>query len=207
MATHARTPNYSNQRELIETGAAGLFAQRGYHGTTMNDVADACGLSKATLYHYFRDKNELLISIADAHVSRLVELCDTVLSDGIEPSDRLVALIDRFMLEYSEAQNSHRVLTEDVRFLPSQARERILDKERYVVLSFANAIGALRPDVRAADLEKPVAMLLFGMLNWMFTWVRPKGPLTHATLAPLVQSLFLRGLEGLEIPRLSPKKH
>ena len=202
---HVRGQNYEDQREVILASAAGLFAQNGYHGTSMNDVADACGLSKATLYHYYRDKSEVLTSIADGHVSRLVELCKAVKKDSsVEPADRLSTLINRFLQEYAEAQNSHRVLTEDVRFLPSVDRKRILDKERFVVQSFADAIAIVRPDVGRAELEKPVAMLLFGMLNWMFTWLRPDGKLSHASVAPLVTSLFFEGLRGVRIPSTDP---
>ena len=92
------------------------------------------------------------------------------------------------------------MLTEDVRFLEDTQRNKILNKERYVVQSFANAIAVIRPDAKASALEKPLAMLLFGMLNWMFTWLQPGGRLNHVAIAPLVRSLFLNGLHGLEIP-------
>lgn len=202
MTIHARSDNFEGQREVILGSAADLFARRGYHGTSMNDVAEASGLSKATLYHYYDDKSELLSSIADRHVSALVELCKSVESDdNIASSARLEALIVRFLNEYAEAQNSHRVLTEDVRFLPRRDRDRILDKEREVVQAFADAVAFVRPDVKRAGLDKAIAMLLFGMLNWMFTWMRPNGTLTHATAAPLVCDLFLNGLSGLrELP-------
>ena len=190
---------------MILEGAAELFAQRGFHGTSMNEVADACGLSKATLYHYYRDKNGLLVSIADGHVSRLVELCDSVRGDAsVRPVERLSVLIERFLVEYSHAQNSHRVLTEDVRFLEDIDRNKILDKERYVVQAFADAIAVIRPDVKKSALQKPLAMLLFGMLNWMFTWLRPDGRLNDVAIAPVVRSLFLSGLHGLEVP--GPKR-
>ena len=61
-----RAAGYDDQRELILARAAALFAQRGYPATSMNEVAQACGLSKATLYHYYRDKYALLVSIAEA---------------------------------------------------------------------------------------------------------------------------------------------
>jgi AcrR family transcriptional regulator len=203
----SRGPNYESQREMILAGAAELFAQRGYHGTTMNEVAEACGLSKATVYHYYRDKSELLVSIADGHVSRLVELCDSVYEDAsVGPSERLSFLIERFLREYAQAQNSHRVLTEDVRFLEATDRDKILDKERYVVRKFANAIAAIRPDIKNSSLEKPLAMLLFGMLNWMFTWMKPDGQITYMSMAPMVRSLFLHGLHGVEIPVSRPRK-
>ena len=196
--TQTRGENFEGQREAILSHAAELFALGGYHGTSMNDVADACRLSKATLYHYYADKSELLSNIAERHVSALVDLCDLLRNDSsIPPGARLETLISRFLGEYAEAQNFHRVLTEDVRFLPRKARDRILDKERYVVQSFADAIVLVRPDIQRAALQKPIAMLLFGMLNWMFTWLRPEGKLTHASVAPLVCDLFLNGLNGL----------
>ena len=193
-----RAPNYEGQKESILAGAADLFARRGYLGTSMNDVADACGLSKGALYHYYRDKDQLLISIAESHVTRLVALVKSVeRDDTIAARERLQVLITRFLVEYSDAENSHRVLTDDVKYLPEEARQRILDQERIVVKGFADAIAVVRPDTKAADLHKAVAMLLFGMLNWMFTWLRPDGRLTHATIAPVVCELFFRGLEGM----------
>ena len=66
-----RAAGYDEQRELILAHAAALFARQGYHATSMNQVAEACALSKATLYHYYRDKDALLVQIADSHVSRL----------------------------------------------------------------------------------------------------------------------------------------
>lgn len=196
-----RADNYEEQREAILKRAATLFAQRGYVGTSMNDVALACGLSKPTLYHYYRDKDEMLASIAEGHVSRLVQLVESVEADSSDaPEDRLELLITRFLLEYADAQDAHRVLTEDVKFLPEADRERILNKERRVVAAYANAIGVLRPDIKTAGLDKPVSMLLFGMLNWMFTWLKPNGAITHASIAPLVCDLFFYGLSGVRTP-------
>jgi len=196
-----RADNYEGQREAILKCAAALFAQRGYVGTSMNDVAVACGLSKPTLYHYYRDKDEMLARIAEGHVSRLVELVESVEADSPgAPEARLEMLITRFLLEYADAQDAHRVLTEDVKFLPKVDRERILNKERRVVEAYANAIGLLRPDIGKAGLDKPVAMLLFGMVNWMFTWLKPGRSLTHASIAPLVCDLFFFGLAGATAP-------
>ena len=199
-------PHGKGQREAILAEAAALFARHGYHGASMSDLAQACRLSKATLYHHYRDKSEVLIHIADGHVSRLVELCDSVDNDAsVAPGDRLAVLIERFLAEYALAQNSHRVLTEDVRFLPADEQERILGKERHVVQSFANAVAAVRPDLASQKLSKPMAMLLFGMLNWMFTWLRPDGPLTHASVTPLVLNLFFEGVRHMPALGVAPK--
>lgn len=195
-----RSSGYDDQRELILGHAAALFARSGYPGTSMNEVAQACGLSKPTIYHYFRDKYALLVDITDGHMTRLQSLVDEVQSMDLPPELRLRMLIERFVQEYAHARHAHRVLTEDVRFLQDDDRQRVLDKERAVVETFAQAVAQLRPDADGAGLSKALAMLLFGMMNWMFTWLRPDGSLDHEAMAPVVADLFLAGLPAVQTP-------
>jgi TetR/AcrR family transcriptional regulator len=199
-----RAPGYDDQRELILERAARLFADRGYPATSMNQVAEACGFSKASLYHYYRDKYALLVSIAENHVSRLEELVSDDQLQALEPPARLRELIRRFVKEYAGARHAHRVLTEDVKFLEPADRERVLDKERTVVAGFAQVVQLLRPDLQGGALAKPLTMLLFGMINWMFIWMRPDGKLDYEAMAPVVADLFLGGLPVVQAPARRP---
>ena len=169
-----RAPGFDDQRSHILACAAQLFAQRGYVGTSMNQVAEAAGLSKATLYHYCRDKHSLLVSIAEDHVGRLLAVVDEVSAQRLPAEARLRELIRRFVAEYADAQHAHRVLTEDVKFL--------------------------RPELKRAALAKPLTMLLFGMINWMFTWMKPDGELGYEAMAPIVADLFIGGLAKVKTP-------
>jgi AcrR family transcriptional regulator len=196
-----RAAGYDDQRELILTHAAHLFAHRGYPATTMNDVAAACGYSKATLYHYYKDKYSLLVSIADHHVSALHKLVQEVQQSPLPPTHHLRTMIERIVKEYAGAQDAHRVLTEDVKFLQAGERETILDKERAVVAGFAKAVQALHPDMKSTALTTPLTMLLFGMINWMFTWMRPDGAIGYEAMAKIVADLFIGGLQHV---RLTP---
>ena len=198
-----RSATYDDQRDSILARAAELFAVQGYTATSMNDIAAACGTSKAGLYHYYRDKRELLFQITMGHVARLeqfvVEVMHETAAAGADV--RLRALILRFVREYADAQNEHRVLTEDVRFLEPEERRQVQEPQRRVVAAFADAIAAVRPNLARNELDRPLAMLLFGMINWMFTWLRPDGSLTHEQMAPVVADLFLGGLEAVRKPR------
>ena len=199
-----RAPGYDAQRETILAQAAELFARQGFVGTSMNQVATACGMSKPALYHYVRDKSDLLFEIATTHVARLHALIDEVAQgDAVHPppadaTAHVRRLIERFVLEYAGARHAHRVLTEDVKFLEPADQARVLALQRQVVSSFANAIAQVRPELVAADLHKPLAMLLFGMMNWLFTWLQPDGKLSHADMAPVVADLFLGGLGAVK---------
>ena len=193
-----RAAGYDDQRAAILAEAAQLFARQGFVATSMNQVADACSLSKAAMYHYFRDKYALLTHIAEGHVRQLLALVEEVEVECPDPVRRLPILITRFVDKYASAQDSHRVLTEDVRFLDEHDRERILDVERAVVAHFSQCIAAARPDLGQQALDKPIAMLLFGMMNWLFTWFKAGQPLDYPDLAPLVAELFLNGVRGLQ---------
>jgi AcrR family transcriptional regulator len=195
-----RSAGYEDQREAILAASARLFATRGYTATTMNEVAAACGISKATLYHYVRDKQGLLAQITGGHVARLEALVSEVGALGLPARAAMSELIHRFMQAYASAEHQHRVLTEDVGFLGDADRQRVLDGQRRVVAAFADAVAALRPDLAAARLHKPLAMLLFGMINWTFTWLHAGGVLSHETLAPVVVELFFGGLPAVSVP-------
>ena len=198
-----RAATYDDQRTLILARAAAVFAHRGYTAASMNEVAAACAVSKATLYHYVRDKHALLAQIAAEHVARLETLVCEVQAQRLAPPAELDALIRRFTAAYADAQDQHRVLTQDVKFLHDAERTAVEGGQRRVVAAFAAAIGRVRPEL--TPQATPLAMLLFGMINWTFTWMKPRGALTHESLAPIVVELFFGGLPAVSAAAL-PKK-
>jgi len=221
-----RANTYDEQRTQILRSAAELFARRGYTAATMHELATAIGISKPSLYHYFSDKQSLLEEIARAHVGRLESLAARTpvpeiagrgagsdhpvtrtgrqpMADQAHPAiasadeARLRSLIADFMRAYAHAQNEHRVLTEDMKFLDQHARSAVLAGQRAVARAFSEAIAACRPDLPASQ-HKPLAMLLFGMINWTFTWLRPDGPLSHEAVGVIVADLFFGGIVAVK---------
>ena len=192
-----RAATYDDQRDRILHQAAELFALQGYGGTSMNEVARACGVSKAALYHYVRDKSELLALIALTHVGRLEQLTEDVLRERVSAPQRLRRLILRFVDEYAGSRHEHRVLTEDVKFLGPREQEQVVAAQQRVVQAFADVVREIRPELAEAGLHKAVTMLLFGMINWMFTWLRPGGAITHDQMGEMVAALFFGGLDAV----------
>ena len=192
-----RSPGYDAQRQAILAAAARLFARSGYVGTSMNQIAEAAGLSKPSLYHYYRDKYAILVEIAEGHVNTLDALVQDVRAQALPPDEAVRRLIERIIGEYADAQDAHRVLTEDVRFLEPEDRARVLGAEKRVVAGFAEAIGAWQPPQAQAGLAKPLTMLLFGMINWMFTWLRPDGTISHGHMGEMVVALFFGGIQAI----------
>ncbi|MEI7968298.1 MAG: TetR/AcrR family transcriptional regulator [Betaproteobacteria bacterium] len=191
-----RTAAFDLQRTIIRREAACLFADRGFPGASMADIARSCGVSKPLLYHYYRDKCELLFDIADSYMERLLVIADGVQREGLDRDAHLRTLIARFMAEYEHSQAQHRVLVQDVKFLGKVERNHILSKERRVVEIFTALIAGLQPSLSRPAPPVPLAMILFGMINWTFTWLRPDGPLSYADMAGIVADVFLHGVSG-----------
>jgi AcrR family transcriptional regulator len=189
-----RAPTFDQQRAGILQAAASLFAQRGFEGASMAELARACGVSKALLYHYYRDKQHILFDIADSYMDRLLAIVAQVRNRKLPAEENLRALIASFMQEYQHSQSQHAVLVQDVKFLADLQRAQVLSKERKVVDAFAQSITALKPRLRKKGLRVPLAMILFGMINWTFTWLRAEGPLTYEDMAQVVAEIFLRGV-------------
>lgn len=189
-----RAAGFPQQQQAILQHAARLFAGRGFPGTSMNELAAAAGISKALLYHYYEDKYQLLVAIAEGHIDRLTALVDEVDAQADAPEARLRRLIERFVQEYADAHAHHQVLVQDIKYLDEADQRRVRDKERRVVAAFATAIAAVHPELAAARLEKPLTMLLFGMINWMFTWFREDGSLGYDDMSRLVTEFVIGGL-------------
>jgi AcrR family transcriptional regulator len=188
-----KAAGFDAQRGAIRDAAAALFAERGYASTSIADIAASCGVSKALLYHYYRDKEDLLYDIAASYVDRLQAIVDEVAAERLPSAAHLRKLIASFMAEYGHSAARHRVLVQDVKYLTRAHRGRVVARQREVVAGFAEAIARLAP-AATTDWQRPLAMVLFGMMNWTFTWLRPDGELTHDDLAPVVADLFIGGL-------------
>jgi AcrR family transcriptional regulator len=207
MRTKAAT--FEVQRTAIRDAATQLFADKGYASASVADIAAACGVSKALMYHYYRDKEHLLADIAESYIDRLLAIIERVDAERLPPAAHLRRLIECFMSEYQHSAARHRVLVQDVKFLQRDHRARILAKERRVVQGFADVVERLAPAAKKVEMSKPLTMILFGMINWTFTWLSERGQLTYDDMAPVVADLFLGGVGRVRPPgrvRTPPRK-
>jgi AcrR family transcriptional regulator len=194
-----KAATFDVQRTAIRDAAARLFSAKGYASASIADLARACGVSKALMYHYYRDKEDLLADVAMSYIDRLATIVDAVAAENLPPAAHLRRLIDLFMAEYEHSADRHRVLVQDVKYLERAHRSRVLARERKVVDGFAQVIERLAPEATRADLAKPLTMILFGMINWTFTWLKDGGPLSYGDMAPIVADLFLGGIGRIRL--------
>jgi AcrR family transcriptional regulator len=189
-----KASDYDEQRDRILALATAAFAEIGYPSASMSQLAQACGTSKARLYHYFPSKASLLAESLERYVRRLLEVVEGVRERGLAPRDELAALVRALLAEYRDSRERHVALLNDVKFLPSEQREPILARQRAIVAAVAATIDRVAPGRFAPGERMPATMALLGMLNFTFAWLRPDGPMSYERYAELVIHLWERGL-------------
>lgn len=194
------------QRDTILDRAAECFAHASYAATSMNDIAAACGTSKARLYHYYPSKEALLMDLLLAYTDRLLLLVGQshAAAQRQQLSDRaaLHDLLRRFLREYERSANRHKALLHDTPFLSDapgpdgqpSPRQQVLDRQRDVVAATTRLLKAAFPQRVQAHNQAALTMMLFGMINWTFTWLRPDGPISYEAFADEVMALLEKGL-------------
>jgi TetR/AcrR family transcriptional regulator len=193
-----RAADYDGKRKAILDRSAKLFAKNGYDRTSMAEVAAACRVSKALLYHYYVNKDELLFDILRAHLEDLIGAVRAV-DEKLKPKERLRALVGALLEAYRDADHQHKIQINELSKLPPAKRQQLVGLERELVQVFSGAIAGVNETVRASPrLLKPVTMSLFGMLNWHYMWFREGGPMSREEYADLATQLLIEGAASLE---------
>ena len=186
------------RRDEILNVAATCFARQSYPATSMNDIAAACGTSKARLYHYYESKEAILFDLLDRYTQKLLVIIGQVQAtahrQALDERATLHELIRAFLREYETSATRHAALLGSTQFLGDAQREVILDRERDVVAAVTHVLRRAYPERLNARNQTAIAMTLFGMINWTFTWLRPGGPMSYADFADEVIALLERGL-------------
>ena len=192
-----KSADHDDKRRAILRRSAKLFAQNGYDRTSMAEVAEASGVSKALLYHYYVGKESLLFDILHAHLQDVMDAVRAV--DGkLAPRPRLRALVGAVLDAYRDADHEHKIQINELRKLPVARKKDLIALERALVEIFAAAIAAAIPSIGNNQLLlKPVTMSLFGMLNWHYMWFRDKGPVSREDYADMVTTLLIEGAQAL----------
>ncbi|WP_175657550.1 TetR/AcrR family transcriptional regulator [Burkholderia ambifaria] len=195
-----RAPDHESQREQILDLAAEKFAQTSYPSTSMSDLATASGTSKARLYHYYESKEAILFDLLDRYTKRLMLIIAEVEGAsqrrGLSERDAFAELVRAFLAEYETSHSRHVALLNDVKYLEDAQREIVLDRQRDIVAAFARQLARAYPDRISKENQTSVTMMVFGMINWTFTWLKPGGRLGYRDFAEQVIDLMERGLSA-----------
>ena len=195
-----KSQQHELRRDEILDIAAQCFATKSYPAASMNDIALASGTSKARLYHYYESKEAILFDLLERYTERLLSVIGqteaTAQRRNLDDRAALHELIRAFLQEYETSATRHAALLHATPFLGVQQREVILNRQRDVVSAVTRFLRRAYPQRLTPANQTAVAMMLFGMINWTFTWLRPGGAMSYADFAEEVIAMVERGLGG-----------
>jgi len=190
--------DYEQRREAIVEAAAELYAQNGFLGASLVDLAERCNYSKSLIYHYYGSKEDILFEVMSTHIEALNEVGDAISADPGPADVRLRKLAHAFMALYVNAAARHKVLLNELDHLPKERRDQIVTRQRRLLDLVGILLSEIQPKLkRAKGKARPATMMFFGMINWTHTWYDPTGPATPTSVADLAVDITLGGLRSL----------
>ncbi len=179
--------------DRVRSAALTLFAERGYHGTGIRQLADAAGLSSASLYHYMGTKEDLLVDLMRSSLTRLVEAGAAITSDpATGPREDLIALVGLHVRTHASSPAETRVVDDEMRVLSPTARRSVVAlRDRYERLwQTTIEAGVADASFRVSD-PALVRRALLEMCSGVARWWTPRGSLGLDALAEEYAALAL----------------
>jgi AcrR family transcriptional regulator len=185
----------SARRAELTRAAARLFAQKGYHGTSVSDLADALGMQKGSLYTHIDSKADLLWDVAREGAEAFHAALDSIPEDG-PILERISAALRAHLRVVAEQLDIATVFVREWRYLEGPRREQFLaERRRYeervrALFREGRELGQLRTDLD----DGTAALLTLSAANWAYTWLRPGSDTDE--LADRFTALLLDGMRG-----------
>ena len=167
------SPEYLARLDDIVDAATEVFRTRGYRASTLEDVADALGLRRASLYHYVRSKGQLLSIICERALALTLQGLDEI--NRIEdPAERLVALVRMHAILIAREQAMAKVFFDEQASLADGDRASVEDVHRRYFAAFAGTIEAsIEAGVLPPSDPRLSALAILGMVTWVYKWFQP----------------------------------
>ena len=182
-------------RDDILDAAAQVIRQKGFHGASMADIAEAVQLQKASLYHHVSSKQEILLALLDRALEMLFEQIDIIARQPLPADKKLRQMVQVYLRLLAENSDLSAVLLFEHRSLePAQHKRHIPNRDRFEAL-WRDVLddGVQNGLFNCSDTALAVRALM-GIMNWTLTWYHPDGSLTIEQVADQYTSLLLNGL-------------
>jgi AcrR family transcriptional regulator len=174
----------TTREEEILAAAARIFREKGYHATSVRDIAESVGLLKGSLYHYIRSKEELLARLFEGALQETVGELEAIAARDASATERLREMVRAYALSVTANLDSVGIYLREWRSLPPPELARVRARRRAMRSLFESVVaeGARKREFAAGD-AKVAALAILGMVNWIYEWYRPRGRLRPEALA------------------------
>ncbi|GIM46085.1 TetR family transcriptional regulator [Collibacillus ludicampi] len=185
----------ANKYEEIAQAAIRLFQQKGYHATSVQDIADEVGLQKGSLYHYISSKEELLMKIAHQSISGFNRRLEKIIDMEVNHREKLFMAVQTHITVVAANMQMTTVLLREA-FSLAEPHATIIQEltDRYLdlwtrIIDEGIAAGEFKP-----GNSRLKALAILGACNWLYRWYETDGPLSADEISKVFADIFLDGV-------------
>ena len=189
-----RVADREQKREAILQAAVRMFNSRGFHATSLDDVAASLGVSKPTIYHYLGNKDQVLLECLTRGLEQLQQEAEKARTGSGSGLDRLKQFLRRYA-EINMSDFGRCVIRTDVTALSPESGERFRALKRQIDTHIRNLVeaGVADGSIKAAD-TRLTAFVLAGALNWPAQWYQDQGSQTAASFSARMVDMLVDGI-------------
>lgn len=189
------TRHYDQTLQTILKTSAKIFAEKGFHHTSVRDIARATRKSLAGLYYYFTTKEELLYLIQERCFLTLLQRWEQAAPAHMDARARIHAFAGNHLSFFLHNMHEMKVMAHEDESLSGEFQDKILVLKRRYVKVLMDLIGELQEQESGKRFDRRAATFaLFGMMNWIYTWYQPKRDLPFPQLIEQMLRLYFFGL-------------
>jgi AcrR family transcriptional regulator len=195
LKSEKRTATKNDRLAEVYRTAAQIILQKGYDATSVNDIANALGMTKAGLYHYISGKKELLYDIMIFGLDELKDECVTPAHSIANAGERLRFIITKHAQLVTRGQGAITILVDEMTALTPAQNRKITARKREYFDKLRGTLNELKAEGQLQDVDTTTATFsILGMINWLSRWFRPDGSLTPDQIGEEISKIVLHGL-------------
>ena len=188
-------PRNLQKTEEIYQVIARLFAYRGYHSTSMREIARELGMNQSSLYHYFASKQDILFTLMNDAMDDVLAILEEISSTDLLPEDRLNRVLSFYTQYYAGDQERLILLINEMNSLNEEYRSILVRKQRRYVQLIKSILEELAAQGKIKQIDPAVATFaFFGMVHYTIKWYHKDGPVSLEQLANSFVEIFTKGI-------------
>jgi len=188
-------PRNLQKTEEIYQVIARLFAYRGYHSTSMREIARELGMNQSSLYYYFASKQDILFTLMNDAMDDVLAILEKISTTDLLPEDRLNRVLSFYTQYYAGDQERLILLINEMNSLNEEYRSILVGKQRRYVQLIKSILEELTAQDKIKQIDPAIATFaFFGMVHYTIKWYHKDGPVSLEQLANAFVEIFTKGI-------------
>ena len=188
---------HEKKTEEIEEVVSRLFASKGYHATSMRDIAHELNINKSTLYYYVESKEGILFKLLNDNMDAALHITKEICERNIAPEEKLDKILRFYIRHYGNKKEALKLLLTEVDSLNDEHKKIMINKERRLVKIMQAIFENLITNKQMTGIPPAVGTFaFFGMVHYTVWWYNKEGPVSVEDLASIFLKIFTKGIFG-----------